>query len=502
MKNVSLAGYKYAKILITLAIGAILFFQLTNLTTISLWHDEAFSALLVQYQDYSEMIYRIGLDVHPPLYYIMLREWVALFTSSLFSLRLFSLTFGILTAIATFFLAREIFQKRSVALLSALFLFFSSFQIQYHMEARMYTLGAFFLVSGSIILLRALHSKQSLLWWLLYAAFASGAIYTHYYAVFTILAHGIFVLFWVQRTSGFRIISWIKNKQLLFFITAAFLVFLSYLPWLSTFKTQLAQVQASYWIPSITAWSIPTTITKMMTGDGMDPLQVPYLIIAINAIVILGFLFAVWKYRSSAIWLVVFSLTVPFLGAVLVSLKTSIFLDRYFIFTLPYLMIIFSSALLAIPSKRIRNTLVLLSVLGMFFSYPVHWKAWKLGEQPGMQAAAAYIKESVQIQDNLLVNSSFVYFNFLYYNQTSLQPTLYAPSELSHFSGTALLREQDITTSFSELDGQEKIWTIDTTGFGNFQPTVPKSWNKLSEKRFSDAYEHRGEIIVREYEIK
>ena len=221
------------------------------------------------------MIDRIRLDVHPPFYYILLREWVALFTTSLFSLRLFSLTFGIFTTIGTFFLAREIFQKRSIALLSALLLFFSSFQIQFHIEARMYTLGAFFLVSASVVLLRALRSQHSFLWWFLYATLASGAIYTHYYAIFTLLAHGVFILFWTQRKSGFNIISWIKTKQLLFFITATFLVVLSYLPWLSPFLKHLAQVQASYWIPSITVCSIPMTITKMMMGDGMDPLQVP-----------------------------------------------------------------------------------------------------------------------------------------------------------------------------------------------------------------------------------
>ena len=57
---------KYIKILIAFALGTILFFQLANLTSISLWHDEAFSALLVQYEDYTEMIDRIRLDVHPP----------------------------------------------------------------------------------------------------------------------------------------------------------------------------------------------------------------------------------------------------------------------------------------------------------------------------------------------------------------------------------------------------------------------------------------------------
>ncbi|MBU4141332.1 hypothetical protein KKE99_00455, partial [Patescibacteria group bacterium] len=55
-----------------LVIGLIL--RLYNLIAVSLWHDEAFSALLIRYP-FGEMIARIILDVHPPLYYIILRVW-------------------------------------------------------------------------------------------------------------------------------------------------------------------------------------------------------------------------------------------------------------------------------------------------------------------------------------------------------------------------------------------------------------------------------------------
>ena len=71
-----------------------LLFRLYNLTGISLWHDEAFSALLIKYS-WSEMMYRIGLDVHPPMYYIFLRIWTDVFGHSLFALRGMSVFFGV-----------------------------------------------------------------------------------------------------------------------------------------------------------------------------------------------------------------------------------------------------------------------------------------------------------------------------------------------------------------------------------------------------------------------
>ena len=58
---------KYFWLIVILLIGAILRYY--HNTDISLWHDEAFSALLIKY-NWSEMMYRIGLDVHPPAYYV------------------------------------------------------------------------------------------------------------------------------------------------------------------------------------------------------------------------------------------------------------------------------------------------------------------------------------------------------------------------------------------------------------------------------------------------
>src|SRR5688572_20559441 len=68
-------------------------------TAVALWHDEAFSALYLRYS-WGEMMHRIGLDVHPPLYYWVLRIWSYVFGSSLLSLRSLSILFGILTIYA------------------------------------------------------------------------------------------------------------------------------------------------------------------------------------------------------------------------------------------------------------------------------------------------------------------------------------------------------------------------------------------------------------------
>ena len=96
-------NYLLLGIIVTVGLGMRIFHNLD----ISLWHDEAFSALLIKYP-WGEMMHRIGLDVHPPMYYIALRFWSYIFGDSLAALRGFSIFFGTATIIAVYELVKAI----------------------------------------------------------------------------------------------------------------------------------------------------------------------------------------------------------------------------------------------------------------------------------------------------------------------------------------------------------------------------------------------------------
>ncbi|MFH1048820.1 MAG: glycosyltransferase family 39 protein, partial [Patescibacteria group bacterium] len=203
-----------------LVIGLIL--RLYNLIAVSLWHDEAFSALLIRYP-FGEMIARIILDVHPPLYYIILRVWDILLGDSLLSLRLFSAFFGVLTIYFTYLFVKTAFKNEKLSLISAAFIAINPFQIQYATEARMYTLGTFLIVLSSWLLAKAIETRSAsekeifknayltdekstargilaklaikikkYKWWILYGISAALAIYTHYYLIFSVAAQALF----------------------------------------------------------------------------------------------------------------------------------------------------------------------------------------------------------------------------------------------------------------------------------------------------------------------
>lgn len=467
----------------------------------ALWHDEAFSALLTTYS-LKEMIYRTGLDVHPPFYYILLKGWVGFLGDSLFSLRLFSVFFGILAVLAFYCLVKEAFGNRKFALFSSALLALNSFFIQFVMEARMFVLGIFLVILSSFFLLKAIKSKKWF-WWFFYALFASGGIYTHYYIFFSVISQGIFVIYWILKESGFNFSNWLKNKNFQYGLGAYLLIIFSYFPWLKTFLNQTGQVQESYWIPPINAGSIPATFLKLTTGGGIDATRFWYILVVFIVGVVVGLVYALKKLESPIKWLVFLLIVVPFLGAIAFSFKTSIYLDRYFIFVLPFYLTLMAGAIWLIKNQMARKALIVMAIFGSAISFPVRWVQLEVEKKPGMAAAAEYLNQRAKPGEKIYVGSSFVYFTFKYYDKTGIYPKLYAPSPLPHFSGTALLSPQDIIKDFNQgIEKDDIVWMINTTGFGNYQPSIPNNWIKKEEKGFQDVYDYEGWIIGTKYQVQ
>lgn len=495
-----LKNNKIAVIFLSFILIIINILKMRKLTVMSLWHDESFSALLVQY-NLNEMIKRIILDVHPPLYYLMLRAWSFIFTNSLFSIRMFSVLFGALSVIALYFFAERAFKNRKLAFITSTLLALSSFQIQYDIEARMYTLGAFFLIISSYFLIRALEEKKWL-WWILYSLSAVASIYTHYYAIFWILAQAIFFTGLIIKQSGINPLKWLKNKTFLMGKVSYLLSVILFLPWIGPFLSQLKQVSDAYWIPPMNIWSIPNTFLSMTIGTSTDPSQFPHFLIAIMIFVLCAVIFFFKSQMNQEKWFIFLLLILPFLFSFLLSLKTSIYLDRYFIFALPFYIVFLSVVFFSIKKKHIKNGVIVLAILGTAISFPTRWSFFKIEKRPGMAAAAQLINKEVEVGDKIFVGSSFVFFTFKYYNQTQIKPLLYAPDTLYHFSGTAILDEEEIISDFHEaVEKNDVVWIINTTGFGDHQPTVPINWIKIKENGFEDIYDYRGWIMVTKYLI-
>ncbi|OGE76919.1 MAG: hypothetical protein A3C85_01265 [Candidatus Doudnabacteria bacterium RIFCSPHIGHO2_02_FULL_48_21] len=463
-----------------------------NNTALALWHDEAFSALYMRYS-WDEMMYRIGLDVHPPLYYWILRLWTGFAGEHLMSLRLLSIIFGVLTVWAAYAFVKVAWGRR-LALLAALAIALNPFQIQYALEARMYTLGTFLALWSSYFMAKALQSEGvRKKYWIGYSLTVAAMLYTHYYLVFTIAAQGLFILMHIIKYRSY------KN------ILAAAAVYagaaILYVPWLPTFMQQVARVQESYWIPPMNAWSIPGTLWKMIFGG--TGVRNSVLVIA-TLVTLLIFFYVIKKSSNFYKWFVVASVLMPVAAAVLLSLKTDIYLDRYFVFASSFFSLLVMLALWHIGKRAIQIPLVVIFLGAMTYAFFGNWQVMDIKGKPGMAAASEVVNIEAGSNDKIIVGSSFIYFTFKYYNETGIDPQLISDRRLRdipHFSGTAILTDDDLILDLDKFKKGQTVWLLWTTGFGGSKPGLPKNWREQSERSYADAPGFKGHIYVTRYTV-
>ncbi|MEJ0021220.1 MAG: glycosyltransferase family 39 protein [Candidatus Doudnabacteria bacterium] len=480
-----------------LILGALLRFY--NNTAVALWHDEAFSALYIRYP-FKEMMYRITLDVHPPLYYWVLRLWGYIFGSGLLSLRSLSILFGVLTVYAGYLFVKEAFKNEKLAILAALFLAINPFQIQYSLEARMYTLGTFLILLSSYLLVRALNSNKTSVW-IAYAVCVSACFYTHYYLFFSVAAQGLYFLYYLWQQKRFTF-NFNRDSLTAKGLGSYLLSLLIFAPWIPTLLVQIKRVEKAFWIPAPDRWSIPGTIWKMaFGGQGND--HITLIITTLVAVAVIIYFFR--ETKPPVRWLIVLSVAVPFIASLLLSFKQAIYQDRYFVFASLFFTILIAATLFLVPKYTTRRTLTLLFAV---FSLIIFFKNWRdlgpIKDKPGMAAASAVVNENAKPTDKIYVGSSFIYFTFKYYNHTPIHPLLYSTlhlKDLPHFSGTALLNEDDLILDFGQAKKGDLVWLLWTTGFGGSKPNVPGTWQKIDEKIFGDTPGFKGDIYVTEYTV-
>ncbi len=525
---------KYFWLLIILILGA--FLRYYHNTNISLWHDEALSALLIKYP-WEEMMHRIGLDVHPPAYYVFLRFWHYIFGDSLLSLRSFSVFFGVGTIWVVWLFVKEAFKNSKVALLACGLVAVNYFQIIYATEARMYTMGAFFAVLASYFLVKALHYQTAIneagllqmpnlpetksaykkMFWS-YLGFSLSIIviiYTHYYLLFVAMAicfYGLVYLFMHHRFT---------LKSYVYILTSYFIILVSYIPWLKTFFFQYNQVGSGYWIPPMSKWSIPSTLYTLFVGFSHEVLSPSVQkLLAVTTILILFVIYQfLKKTQSFHKWLVLMVALAPFLGSILfliiAKLKgsdSSVYLVRYFIFTSAFFSVIMGIWLFQIKSRAL---FLLLTVgytilnLVVFINY---WQDIDIKNRPGMNGAVKYLQANMEPNNKLYASSSYIFFNLKYYSSKLFlkdEPLLYSSGktsiqQMSHYQGTAILTNEDLLSDFNQgVNIGDKVWLVWTNSFNTNKPEIPVNWTQITEKEFPEVRPYLGKsVFVSEFVVR
>lgn len=310
--------------IVILLIGAVYLISGSFYTAI--WFDESYTVGLME-QDFFSMCRIAAHDVHPLLYYIMLKGFTFLFGNSIIVMRLFSVLGGISLSVLGFTHIRRDFGERT-GIWYSFFCLALPVMFKYALQIRMYTWAPFFVTLTAIYAYRMVYiSSSKKKSFLLFTLFSIAAAYTHYFALFASAWINFMLLIYNRR----------QKKPFREWLIPALIQIVAYLPGIFIFLKQIGLEGAS-WIQVTYPDVLANTLNFFFIGDTVED--------AIN-LTNWGYLFL--TLLSSAVYLFYFvmlllrlktnknSVKAPFLSLILMgcvivfSLAVSLFRPIYYV---------------------------------------------------------------------------------------------------------------------------------------------------------------------------
>ena len=224
-----------------LAIASIIWFSLSFHK--QLWLDEVYTLRLVKY-NFSEIWQRTALDVHPPLYYFLLKIFLLPFKNAQLGGRLFSVIPFLLIAIFGGLKIKKFFGVKYSLLFIISFCFFPG-TLKYSVDIRMYSLSAAFVFFCGIYAYE-IYKKDTVCNWIIFGLMGVCAAYTHYFAFVSIIIVHLILIIALLCNKEKRKLWW----KWLVCVAASILL---YSPWAANFIKQLiVKVEEPFHIPPIT----------------------------------------------------------------------------------------------------------------------------------------------------------------------------------------------------------------------------------------------------------
>ncbi|MCB9207166.1 MAG: glycosyltransferase family 39 protein [Ignavibacteriales bacterium] len=184
-------------LLIIMFVGSFLRFY--KLDFQSMWLDELVTMTVVDMPTVSDIIkITTDADIHPPGFYIILHYWIKTFGTNDIQLKMISVLAGILSILAIYFLAKEIYGFKE-GLISASLLSLSWFPIYYSQEVRTYSLLLLFSILSTLFFWRLINKfyfdskikKLDIFYYILCIITTS---FIHYFGLYLVGLQGVTLL--------------------------------------------------------------------------------------------------------------------------------------------------------------------------------------------------------------------------------------------------------------------------------------------------------------------
>lgn len=445
IKNIKLSQWHIGLIII-----GIIFISLAAFHS-NIWFDESYSVGLARHS-FGEIWTIGGNDVHPILYYWLLRIVNLITGGSIIAYRLFSIIPIAIMIVLGYTHIRKDFGEKTGFIFSFLATFLPEMAL-YAVEIRMYSWAILAVTILSIYAYR-LSKEDNTKNWIIFGISSLASIFLHYY--------GLMVAGLINIVLLIHLILNRRKKGLIFILSFGTIQAIAYIPWLMNFITQLTNVSHGFWI----GFTFPETLMELLSSQlaGYTDLAVPcVLALELYAYII----YKTYKLSKEKQDLKPFKLAVAIYFAVIIAaliitavLKTSILYYRY-LFVITGLYIFAISFILGREQNKVAIVSIL-SVIAILGTYN-NIKMMRNNYSYTNLEPISYIEESIQ-EDDIIVfadaGTGFVAtINFPDNNSYFYNKDHWGVEEAYKAFGTKFkIFEED--KEFVE-NSPERIWVID-----------------------------------------
>lgn len=250
-------------------------------------HPDEFFTLGIIKLSLPDIITVTAKDVHPPIYYIILKsvlEFCGLFNLSHYSLfisKIVSIVPYLLILIVSYIKLKKEYGWFTIGLFVFSLGIMSQFYLHF-LTVRMYSWGLFFLLM-SFIYLKDIIVESDLKSWILFTIFIVLGLYCQY---FIALSSFLIYLSFIIYILGFRQNTFkIEFKKILYSIILGIIL---YSPWLISFFSQLTKVKKGWWVPAADFNLIMHSFTYYATSNSFLTIQI-LAIVALVFFIIISF---------------------------------------------------------------------------------------------------------------------------------------------------------------------------------------------------------------------
>ena len=278
--------------------------RLYQIDSQSIWWDEGHS-IFVASHPIPQIPTLPAMDVHPPVYFILLRLWIAITGSSEFAMRYLSAIFSVLTVALLWRFAQLITTRINknnliAPILASLLAAISPMYVAYGQEVRSYAMITFLALASTFMLWQLLFLKynqapakkrNSLLFG--YIVLTAASLYTHYFTVFLLLfQNGAWVawLFWPSSHWSTKI-----SRRITLWLISQVGILILFIPQLTLALRQVT----SYTNPNLVSPSLSYFVVRSWqaytVGLTIDPTPAKWGMGGIAGVMLVSWLFQIAK---------------------------------------------------------------------------------------------------------------------------------------------------------------------------------------------------------------